>query len=126
MSNKVESLDLAVKPCIQMDALALLCSTMGRSGGQQVIERAAYEISDRLWMIEQAREERDYAQLRRLASSLVAISKQIGLIEVAMVAEHLADCARQEKSVPLDAVAARLQRAGERSLRIAVEYPKNA
>lgn len=111
-----------VDPVVQTDALQSLQASLGTAQSRDVIERAAYELSDRLWLLEKAMHEKEWDEARRISSGLVAVSMQIGLTEFSSVAMDLAACIQQGDATAIHAVASRLIRVGEQSLFMAVEF----
>lgn len=78
--------------------------------------RAMEEISLRLAKVRTAFDAGDVARVRKLTRSLVAISDQIGLADLAHVAAAAADCADGCDPVAFVAVMHRLERIGASSM----------
>ena len=109
-------------PTVQTEALYSLQASLGADESRDVIERAVFELSDRLWLLEKALHERELDEVKRVSRSLVAISAQIGLTEFSLVATDLSNCIARRDHTAIRAVAARLVRVGERSLYMAVQF----
>lgn len=124
--GEIIRLGWAERPFIQTEILALLQREVGQRSSQDMIERAALELSDRLWLIEQAVFEDRVEDVGRLATSMIKIARQIGLTDLAQVAGDLAECCGFENYGAIAPVAARLQRTGEASLQYAVHYQQMA
>jgi hypothetical protein len=124
MENEIVPLRHVDAPAMQTDALFSLQASMGVDESKDIIERAVFELSDRLWLLEKALHDTEIAEVKRLAKSLVAISAQIGLSEFSLVASDLTYCIQRDDPVAIQAVAARLVRVGERSLFLAVQFPE--
>lgn len=124
MENIVTALKHADVPVVQTEAMQTLCISVGIEESRDIIERAAFELSDRLWLLEKALHEKELCEVKRISSSIVAISAQIGLTEFSLVANDLAKCVARSDAVATAAVAARLIRVGERSLYMAVQFPE--
>lgn len=120
------SLGVCQMPDVQPEAILALQKEMGVKSSQEVIERAAFELSDRLWLLEQAFNAKDMPNVRSIALSLIATSRQMGLIEFSNVAQTLADCISCADSTATHAVAARLIRVGEMSLYYVVQFPERS
>jgi len=124
MRNLVVPLRHTDVPALQTDALYSLQAALGEDQSRDVIERAAYELSDRLWMLEKAMHDTDLDEVKRIAKGLIAISAQIGLTEFSLVASDLTDCIDRGDQVAIASVGARLVRVGEKSLYMAVSFPE--
>lgn len=113
-------------PAVQIEALCSLQDSVGLEQSRTIIERAVDELSDRLCALEKAMFDGETLTVGRIASSLIAVSAQIGLSEFSMVASDLSKCVALCDTTSTVAVAARLVRVGERSLFMAVQFPENA
>ena len=110
-------------PAVQTEALQSLHASLGPDESRDVIERAVFELSDRLWLLQKALHDNEMDEVRRIARSMVAVSAQMGLTEFSLVA--VVNCIAKSDSVSIGAVAARLIRVGEGSLFVAVRFPEN-
>ncbi|GLQ35428.1 hypothetical protein GCM10007939_17110 [Amylibacter marinus] len=126
MKNHVVSLRHTETPAVQTETLASLEASLGAERCKTVIERAVFEMTDRLWLLEKLLRDGQVQEVERIANSLVTISTQIGLSEFALVANDLAECVSRKDVNAILAVGARLVRVGERSLYLAVQFPENA
>jgi hypothetical protein len=112
-------------PAVQTEALYSLQASLGPDESRDVIERAVFELSDRLWLLQKALHDSEMDEVQRIARSLVAVAAQMGLTEFSLVASDLASCIKRSDIVSIGAVAARLIRVGEGSLFLAVQFPQN-
>lgn len=126
MSSNPRRLDPVEKLEIQTEALVALQQSVGVDHSKEMVDRAVYEMADRLWMLKEALLEAEMKKARRLATSLAAVSKQIGLTDFSRVARDLRNCIDAENTVAIAAVGDRLQRVGEGSLFFAAEFQQNA
>jgi len=124
MKSNIVPLRHLEAPAVQTEALYSLQASLGMNECRNVIERAVFELSDRLWLLQKALHDAEMKEVKRIARSLVAISAQIGLTEFSLVASDLADCIARGDIVSIGAVSARLIRVGERSLFLAVQFPE--
>lgn len=93
-----------------------LYTQLGESSAEDVVCRAIEELAVRLTHCERLWRQQDTEQLRKSARSLIAISEQIGMSDMAKIAKDVTDTI---DSGDLPAVAAtlfRLIRVGESSL----------
>ncbi len=121
MQNNVISLALNEAPLVRCDAIRVLQDSLGVETSRDVVERAVFEISDRLCRLELALFDSNHKEVEKLSSSLVGMSTQIGLVVFADVAAGLALSIRAEDFIASAALATRLLRLGETSLFCAVE-----
>lgn len=125
MNNTIVPLRHTDTPAVQTEALQSLQASLGHDESRDVIERAVYELSDRLWLLQKALHDQEMDEVQRISRSLVAVSAQMGLTEFSLVASDLAHCIAKSDMVSITAVAARLIRVGEGSLFVAVRFPEN-
>ncbi len=121
MKNNIVPLNLDEDPLVHQDAIRVLQESLGVESSRDVVERAVFEISDRLCRLELAYYEGKLDEVGKLAGSLVSMSTQIGLLVFASVANGLSVSIRNDNRVAASALAARLLRLGESSLFCAVE-----
>ena len=121
MKDRIIGLPLNEAPTVHCDAIKILQASLGREPGRDVVERAVYEISDRLCRLELAYHSDDMETVGKISASLVCISTQIGLLVFADVALGLAAAIGAREQVTAAALAARLLRLGESTLFCAVE-----
>lgn len=121
MTSKVFSLPLKEAPTVQGDAIQVLQQSLGKESSRDVVERAVYEISDRLCRLELALYQGELETVAKLAAGLVGMSTQIGLPVFAEVARCLALAIQERNLVDAAALSGRLLRLGESSLFCVVE-----
>ena len=122
MQHSVISLQRQEVPEIQEEALHILQRSLGHAASRDVIERAIYELSDRLCQMEYNLKRGELAKVRKLALGMVAISDQIGMSSISMVSTNLVQCIDQQDATAIAAVAHRLINLGETSMFEAVEF----
>ncbi|MEM8773925.1 MAG: hypothetical protein AAGF53_02765 [Pseudomonadota bacterium] len=103
---------------VRLDSVRLeqLYVQLGESGAEDVVCRALEELAVRLSHTERFYREERFADLRKSARSLIAISDQIGMAALARVARDVTHCIDENDSVALSATLARLLRIGDTSL----------
>ena len=121
MTNNIITLPVNEAPLVQTDAIATLQASLGVESGRDVVERAVFEISDRLCKLELALHDDDMETVGKIAASLVCMSIQIGLLVFAEIASGLANEIGNQNHIAAAALAWRLLRVGESSLFCAVE-----
>jgi len=119
--GRVARLNISENVCIHADSLRLLQSSLGSAASQDVIERAIIEVAERINGVEQASMIGDSGLLRKTARGLSAISTQLGLLELARVAQDVVSCSDRADLCALSAVTNRLVRVGDASLAAAIE-----
>lgn len=122
MSNNVVQLRLRELPEIQSEALRVLQVNLGFDASKDIIGRAIYEISERVHRLEKALESQDFVKIKKIASSIVPISDQLGMASISYVAVSLMSCAKNQDIQSTHAVAQRLIHLSECSLFEAVEF----
>ena len=116
MINNVRTLRIQEPPTIKVDTINGLKHALGLQPSREVVERAAYEVSERLNRLEMALFEGDLTHTAKLASGLIGISRQIGLKNFANVAGHLVNAIENNDFVAIAAISRRLLRLGEAAL----------
>lgn len=103
---------------VRLDAESLesLYSELGPAGAENVVCRAMEELALRLNETTALHRNGDWEELARLARSMGAISRQVGLSSFARVANDVAKCASAGDPIALGATICRLERIGDRSL----------
>lgn len=101
---------------IDPEPLARLQVALGPQGAEDVVCRALEDISHRLRRLSEAHLARDLDKVSRGARSIAAVSAQIGLRDLALVAGHVLDCAGRDETDALAATLARLFRVGRRAV----------
>lgn len=109
---------LKQKELIRFDPLRLeeLYVQLGEAGAENIVCRALEELAARLSHAERCYRERRVTDMRRSIRSLVAVSEQIGMAQLAQVADDVTRCIDGDDNVALAATLSRLLRIGERSL----------
>jgi len=101
---------------LDQDQLGGLFCQLGEAGAEDVVCRAIEELAVRLSHCERLWRRKDRDGLRKSARSLIAIAKQIGMMELAGVAADVTNAIDMDDSVAEAATLFRLIRIGERSL----------
>lgn len=101
---------------IDPEPLARLQAALGPQGAEDVVCRALEDISHRLRRLSEDHIARDMDKIARGARSIAAVSAQIGLRDLALVATHVLDCASRDEATALAATLARMFRVGRRSV----------
>jgi hypothetical protein len=123
--NNVRRLQIREAPFVETEKLNSLQNALGREPSRDIVERAAYELSDRLHRLEVALYNGDLVQTAKLSSGLIGISEQIGLCTFARIAKDLVDAINHTDIVAIAAISNRLIRHGEESLFKVVDYADN-
>lgn len=110
---------------IQIATIQNLQSSLGAETSRDVVERAAFEVSDRLDRLEFALMQGDLKTTAKIASGLILISQQIGLEKFAAIAENLVQAVENQDFVATAAISNRLIRQGENALFDAVSFHDN-
>lgn len=116
MKERILRLHMAENIHIHGDAIELIRASLGPSASTDVIGRAADEIAGTLTSIEHALDIGDTVQLRRALRHLGSVGEQIGLLQLARVADDALTTAERSDAVALHAVIGRLMRLGDASL----------
>lgn len=116
MTDTIERLKISEPAGIEPDAIDLLKSNLGLTPGRDVVERAAFEISDRLTQLDAALIDGQLDTVARISRSLVRLSDHIGMHKFSNVSNDLARCVEAHDFVAIASVSRRLQRLGETSL----------
>lgn len=98
------------------DSLEALYTELGPVGAENVVCRAMEELAMRLSELPDLHRAGRWEELSRVARSMIAISRQVGLTGFARVAGDVANCAIQGDPIALGATLGRLERIGDRSL----------
>jgi hypothetical protein len=101
---------------IDPEPLARLQAALGPHGAEDVVCRALEDISHRLRRLSEDYAALDMDKLARGARSIAAVSAQIGLRDLALVATHVLDCTGHGESAALAATLARMFRVGRRAV----------
>ena len=118
----VQPLHIRETPVIAKDTINSLKSTLGLEPSRDIVERAAFEVSDRLSRLEHTLLTGELNKTAKLATSLVGISQQIGMDTFARIASDLVTALNNHDYVAVAAVSRRLIRQGEESLFTVVDY----
>ncbi|MFT6674941.1 MAG: hypothetical protein ACJAVM_001127 [Sulfitobacter sp.] len=101
---------------VNQDRLGALYSQLGEAGAEDVVCRALEDLARRLTQCENHFRDAEWDHLRKSARSLIAISDQIGMADLAKVAGDVALCIDKNDATALAATLSRMFRIGERSL----------
>ena len=101
---------------VNQDRLGALYTQLGEAGAEDVVCRALEDLARRLTHCEQHFRDAAWSDLRKSARSLIAISDQIGMADLAKVAGDVVLCVENNDATALAATLSRLFRIGERSL----------
>lgn len=101
---------------LNADRVAELYEQLGEAGAEEVVCRALEEMAARLSHTERCHREGRRADMGKSARGLVAISDQIGMHLLSLVAADVAACAHGHDPVATAATLSRLLRIGDRSL----------
>ena len=103
---------------IRLDPVRLeeLYVQLGENEAESVVYHALEEVAARLSFAQRCYREGRAGDMRKSMGSLAAIAQQIGMMQLARVADDVARCIDDGDKVALSATQARLQRIGERSL----------
>ena len=99
---------------VDSDCLRRLYADLGERAAETMICRAMEEIAVRLARAEQGFHDRDFETMRRQVRSLVAMSRQIGMGKIGVVAEDVVACIDAVDLAGLSGTFARLVRVSER------------
>ena len=116
MRQNIRSLRLSEQAFVQREAIDILKTSLGAGPSRDVIERAAFEVSDRLVTLEEALLAGDLDAVAQMAARLSSIADNIGMAQFAMVARDLQACVAAQDYNAIAAVSRRLQRVGEASV----------
>lgn len=121
MQQSVITIQRCEVPEIQHEALQILKRNLGNDASRDVIERAIYELSDRLCKIEYNLKLENLDKVHKLALGMIAISDQIGMASISLVSSDLVKCIDQGDPTAIAAVAQRLLHLSETSMFEAVD-----
>ncbi|MCB1367815.1 MAG: hypothetical protein KDK00_08640 [Rhodobacteraceae bacterium] len=114
--ERVVRLHMAENIYIHRDAIELIRANLGPAASNEVIGRAAGDIADTLITVEHALCLGDTGQLRRALRHLRSVGEQLGLLQLARVADDALAMAERGNAVALHAIVGRLMRLGDASL----------
>ncbi len=124
MTQNVSKIQLTEDAQICVKSLTLLRESLGTECSQEVIERAVFEISERLEKIELALVGGEVQVVGKLSKSLIGVAEQIGLMRFSRVAKDVVICVQSQDRIALAAVTQRLLRLGDSSLFATMHYPE--
>ena len=101
---------------IDPEPLARLQAALGPQGAEDVVCRALEDISHRLRRLSEDHAVQALDRVARGARSIAAVSAQIGLGDLAVIAGHVLDCAGRDETAALAATLARMFRVGRRAV----------
>lgn len=96
--------------------LACLYADLGPDGAEDTICKVLEDIANRLNTLHSLRCRCAFAQMPTPALRLAKVADQIGLVEVAIAADHVAKSASQGDPVALEATLSRLERGFDSSI----------
>lgn len=114
--SKIITLEQKESVRLDPDRLNGLCRQLGGTNAMDVLCRTVEELAVRLSNCERFWRRRNWADLRKCAKSLVAISDQVGMTALSRVAGDVAQTIDAGDAVATAATLDRLIRVGERSL----------
>lgn len=123
--GNVQYLKINEPSVVEATAIVSLQTALGHESSRDVVERAAFEVSDRLSRMEYALMSGDLTSTSKIASGLVSMSQQIGLSKVAQVANDLVSAIKHDDFVAVAAISNRLLRQGENALYEAINFPED-
>ena len=124
--NNVQFLNINEPSVVEPTAIVSLQNALGVESSRDVVERAAFEVSDRLSRLEYTLMSGDLQGTAKIAAGLVSISQQIGLSRFAKVADDLVGAIKNNDFVAVAAISNRLLRQGEAALFDAINFPDTA
>ena len=112
---RIESPDVVVLNCplqlaFDLAPLLHLFNQKELHIAEEVVCRMLEDIALRLDMLQRGLGARDFSKMDKPAKRVGLIAKQLGLIEVAMTADHVRTCLTQVDGVAIEATMARLER----------------
>jgi hypothetical protein len=111
-------------PKLNYPEIEILLGALGKEQGLRVFERVMFEISDKLCQLEMAIYEEDLKTAERCARSLRTLSPQVGLQDLAHIANDMIEAILQNNSNALPAICHRMVCLGEASLFQLAELPR--
>ncbi len=102
--------------CVDQERLSSLYAQLGETVAEDVVCRAMEELALRMSHCDRLYRGSCWQELRKNSKSLIAISEQVGLHKLAIVAGDVMSAIDQEDEVAVAATLTRLIRIGERSL----------
>ncbi|MEM6618311.1 MAG: hypothetical protein AAF631_03325 [Pseudomonadota bacterium] len=116
MTRSVEILRPWEAATVAPEAVATLQQSLGTGPSRDVIERAAFEVTDGLCALDAALTAGQMGEVSRQASRLAAMSDNIGMVKFASVARDLGTALEAGDFNAIAAVSRRLHRLGEASI----------
>lgn len=77
---------------------------------EDAVCRMLEDIAQRLDMLQRGLETRSFSQMHQPAKRIALVARQLGLVEVAIAADHVRTCISQADGVAIEATMARLER----------------
>ncbi|MEO1919626.1 MAG: hypothetical protein ABGW81_07970 [Paracoccaceae bacterium] len=106
----------AVGAGMDHEVIRNLKKSVGMAKYEEIAERAAFQLADRLGRLDRALPEADLTMCYRHALHICGAASQIWLVEVSKVAAGVMRCARAENNLALVAVIGRLNPVAEAPL----------
>lgn len=94
---------------IDPDPVCAIFATKAQTEAEAMVCRVLEDIAYRLDLLEQAKTAHEFAQMVVPAQRVGTVAQQMGLLEVAIAARHLAVAAEQADGVALHAIMARME-----------------
>lgn len=103
---------LQCKTSLQLDPEPLIhiYAARGEQAASETVCRALEDMAERLNTLVITRPTADAGDLEKPARTISALAEQIGLVEVSLAAQNVANAARQGNEVAIDATIGRLER----------------
>jgi hypothetical protein len=102
--------------CVDQERLGTLYEQLGEADAVDVVCRAMEELALRISHCNRLYRTSDWQELRKNSRSLIAIADQVGLQQLAAIANDVMTAVDQTDEVAIAATLTRLVRVGERSL----------
>lgn len=116
MKRNIQRLCITEQAVVQAEALDTLRNGLGDVPGANIIERAAFEISDRMVSLDDSLMSGDLSAVAQKARRLAGIADNLGMVHFAKIARDLEFCVEGNDLVAVAAVSRRLMRIGESSV----------
>lgn len=114
--NSICHLPQTESAALDHDQLGALFAQLGAIAAEDVLRRTMEELALRLTQAEGHYAAGEFELLRKTAHSLIAISDQIGMCRLSLVASDVVTAVDQDDPTAIAATLYRLIRVGERSL----------
>lgn len=121
-----EIITLAPKenPELNYKEIQQMFAELGTWRGLRILERAFFEISDKLCELENSIHNKKYEDAKRIARTLKFLCPQVGFHGLAEVADHIVHAVEIENYKSLPVICDRMMRLGETSLFQITDLPR--